>query len=355
MAHNYTDLSDEEMNKNINMIADYIIKTKCSTRKAALYAKEQGFPISNNTVHTLMIHKLPLINLQKYEKVKSIFEANKPKTIQDKDTLKRVLEATNLLLDGFNVLEIAEKLSSTQDIIYDDLTSRLPKIDYIKAQEVKEKLEKNRLNNLQRKTSNKRKKFSDLDKKAIEEFIHMALTYRVSYKVLALIFTTNEEEIKNAFAEFENYQFSLYKLNIETQNESEFNERVAYLQALNYLKIRSKFLKRLNEAKKNNQLEKISYLKEQLKNHLSLVDDSIVNNTIGKELSSLTKEEREAIAKFHLKYSYGTKYTSKILKRHIESIKLLDQELADKKPLFKEKIDRVYDYNNALLESYKKY
>lgn len=148
MTKTYSNLSEEEMKEKILMVVDYILETKCSTRKAAKYATENGFPISNVSVHNIIHKKLPTINIEKYQKVLKILNANTPKSIEDAKIKIRIYSAVAYVLQDFTILEIAKMLDSTPDTIYDDLTSRLPRMDTKLAKEVKRKFQEHKLENL---------------------------------------------------------------------------------------------------------------------------------------------------------------------------------------------------------------
>lgn len=148
MAKTYSNLSEEELQEKILMVVDYIIETKCSTRKAAKYATENGFPISNVSVHNIIHKKLPTIDMEKYQKVVEILNANTPKSIEDAKIKVRIYSAAAYVLQDFTIPEIAKMLDSTPDIIYDDLTSRLPRLDTSLAKEVKRKFQEHKLENL---------------------------------------------------------------------------------------------------------------------------------------------------------------------------------------------------------------
>ena len=120
---------DEVLKEKILQVADYVIETGSSTRKTAEYFTENLFPISNVTVHTYLTRKLKYIDLGKYQQVKNILEANLPKGIEDVNVQTRVYQATSLLLQGYTVSEIASRLNSTIDIIYDDITNRLKRLE----------------------------------------------------------------------------------------------------------------------------------------------------------------------------------------------------------------------------------
>lgn len=149
--------SDEKLAKTINMIADYVIETGASTRKTAEYFKKQGFPISNFTVHSYLTKRLPEIDFERYILVKEVLHKNTPKTAEKVEVKKRIYQATSLLLQGFTVPQIVEKMNSNNpnetvsiDMIYDDLTRRLPKIekDPQILDDVKKRLSENSLKNL---------------------------------------------------------------------------------------------------------------------------------------------------------------------------------------------------------------
>lgn len=383
MAQNYAYLNEEELKEKIFMIADYIIENKASTIKTANYATEHDFPISYVSVHYLMCNKLKLYDKERYEKVMEIFQKNQPKGVEDAKVMARVYSAVSLLLQDFNVEEIARELNSTKDTIYDDLTNRLPKINPEMSVSVQQKLQEHRLNNLKSKnpasevenqiaqiveegvknltniqnigtiTSKPRKKASDLSSKIKEEIILMALTYRISYKNLGLLLKMDPTDLKNTFELLDNYSFPLYYLNLETRDEDEINERVAYIKGYNYLKTRKKLLNALNAAKKSNNQEQIAKIKLAIKEHFHLIDDYVVQNTMDTPLSELTQEQKDALARYRLKYALPKRDAIKILKRG--KLTLLDEwelDLGQRDQIFKEKIDFLEDYNQAKLNEY---
>ena len=124
-------------------IADYIINSNCSTRKAA-----DSFKISNATVSTLMNELLPKIDQEKYFKVQSILNGNKPKTITDEEIKQRVEKAAELIKEGFTVQEIADSMGVTINVINEDLQTRLPRISECLYNEVKAIQLQNSRNNL---------------------------------------------------------------------------------------------------------------------------------------------------------------------------------------------------------------
>ncbi len=138
--------TDEERKELIFKIADYIITNNSSTRKTA-----EIFGISNFSVSDYMNDKLMLLDVEKYKKVQEILNGNKPKTIEDESVKTRILEETKLINSGMTATEVANSFGISIDVIHDDLTSRLPKIDKELAVCISEKLKLNSTNNLQHK------------------------------------------------------------------------------------------------------------------------------------------------------------------------------------------------------------
>jgi len=183
-----------------------------------------------------------------------------------------------------------------------------------------------------------------LKNKTIQELILMALTYRVSYKNLAILLNSSEEEIKEVFESFLDMQEILRYLDFETRNEDEINQRVAYINAKNYLNKRQLIMKELILAKKENNKDAIKEAKEKLDKHFELVNDSFVLSTVNKNISELTQEECDAISRFRLKYGASKKWSTTQLKRDRRTINRLDEELAQRNPIFREKIELLNDY-----------
>lgn len=136
--------TEEQRKKLAIEIANYIIDTKSSTRKAAPH-----FNISNATVCTLMNDLLFKIDEKKYYQVQAILKKNKPKTIEDEEVKKRVISAAMLIKEGFTVEEIAKAKEVTIHIINEDLQTRLPRISLELYEEVKKIQQQNSNNNLQ--------------------------------------------------------------------------------------------------------------------------------------------------------------------------------------------------------------
>lgn len=148
MAKTYSNLSDEEKKKRILLVADYVIENKASTRLTAKFISDNHFPISNVTVHTWLQKNLIKLDPVRYQKVSEILKFNTPASVEDAATKSRVFAAAKYILLDYTVDETARELESTRDTIYDDLTSRLPKLDKKIADDVKKKLQEHKLTNL---------------------------------------------------------------------------------------------------------------------------------------------------------------------------------------------------------------
>ncbi len=142
---------DEILRNKVLEVADYVILTGASTRETSQYFTENRYPISNATVHTYLTKRLKAIDPIKYQQVQDILAGNLPKTVQDKEVQVRIYQAVSLLIDGYTVPDIARELHSTVDIIYDDLTTRIRKmnVDEEMLEKISFRLEENRLANLQ--------------------------------------------------------------------------------------------------------------------------------------------------------------------------------------------------------------
>ena len=135
--------TDEERYEKTIEIANYIIENNSSTRKAA-----EQFGISNATVSEWMNYLLKNLDYKKFLKVQEILIQNKPKTIEDIEVKKRVLKAAKLITQGYTVLEIANELGVSVNIINEDLQTRLPRISKDLHDKVRIVLKKNSMSNL---------------------------------------------------------------------------------------------------------------------------------------------------------------------------------------------------------------
>lgn len=135
----------------IQDVADYVILNNASTRETAKYFTDKGIKMSNYTVSNFLNSKiLKIYAPEKFEKVQNILNDKlSSKVFNDSDVLVRVQKAVELLLQGYTVSQIALELNSTEDIIYDDLISRLKRFESEEIVNlVSDELQKHRMNNL---------------------------------------------------------------------------------------------------------------------------------------------------------------------------------------------------------------
>lgn len=135
--------TDAERKKKIIETANYIITHKASTRVAA-----NAIGVSNYTISHWMNDLLMKIDYKKYVAVQVILKNNTPKSIEDAKVLKRVLSAGKMIMEGYNVAEIATILGVTVNVVNEDLQSRLQLVSPETAKLVKEIQKQNSLNNL---------------------------------------------------------------------------------------------------------------------------------------------------------------------------------------------------------------
>ena len=148
MAKNNMYLSDEEKKKRVLIVADHIIQTGDSIRKTAQYVSQNYFPVSIATVHDYINNRLPKIAMDKYIQATKIINGNTPKSVQDAQIKIRIYSAALYMLQEYTIPEIVQFRGSTYDTIYDDLTSRLPRLDKKMAEDFRNKLLEHRLANL---------------------------------------------------------------------------------------------------------------------------------------------------------------------------------------------------------------
>lgn len=139
--------NEEERNRRVLMVGEYIKNTGASTRKTAQYFTRTYFNISNATVSDYCAR---FIKLRPYEvdELREKIDSNIPKTIDDPIVKKRVLENAKLLLSGLTVSEIAESTNQDFWTVYRDLTKRLKLISPELAEEVKAYLTEDTRKNL---------------------------------------------------------------------------------------------------------------------------------------------------------------------------------------------------------------
>ncbi len=120
--------NEEERNKRILMVGEYVKTTGSSTRKTAEYFTKTYFNISNATVSDYCVRYMKL-RPEEVEELRDRIDSNIPKKIDDPEVEQRVLGNTILFLNGLTVSEIAEKTNQDFWTVYRDLTKRLRLLD----------------------------------------------------------------------------------------------------------------------------------------------------------------------------------------------------------------------------------
>lgn len=176
-----------------------------------------------------------------------------------------------------------------------------------------------------------------LSNKLLKEIALVALTYRTSYKTLAKILNTTEDDVSQAFLYLSDLSDALYYLNQETLNENEIAEKEAYFKTKNYFSKRTKLYSKLNNPNYTRQevLEEINDLVSEINDH----EVSIIMN---KNYRKLTEADYEAIARFRLKYYYSIRAITRNFKISKEKINKVETELAKKDPIYSDKLDLLH-------------
>ena len=132
---------DEERKELILKVAKYAVMHEASTREVG-----KAFGFSNVTAHNYLTKGLERLceeaptkeNISLYNEVKEVLDNNKAKSIEDENIKNRVVTVSELFITGLTIEEIAQKLDSTFFTIYRDLTVRLPKIENVEKDLLKQ-------------------------------------------------------------------------------------------------------------------------------------------------------------------------------------------------------------------------
>ena len=145
---------DEKRKELIIKVATYAVLHEASTREVG-----RVFHFSNVTAHNILTKDFKKLceehptkeRIDLYNEVQDVLEKNKAKSIEDENTKNRVLKVTELFIKGLTIDEIAQDLDSTFFTVYRDLTVRLPKLENIDKnilKQVSEMLKNNKEENL---------------------------------------------------------------------------------------------------------------------------------------------------------------------------------------------------------------
>ena len=121
-------------------IANYIIYSHTSIRETA-----KVFDIGKTTIYDRIHEKLPIINIVLYKEVFDVLMENKSFNTNNKQVIEQVLNCYYLLKNGLSSQEICDKLGIGRNVLQRNLTTRLRKIDALKADEANEILKEYQL------------------------------------------------------------------------------------------------------------------------------------------------------------------------------------------------------------------
>lgn len=143
--------NNEERERRIKLVIDYIIKTGASYRETAKFFTENYFKISHVTVKDYC-DRIIAQNTEIGKELKEVIDENTEKGIDD-EAIKRILNVSNIYVStDFTISEIAENLGLSYWTVYRDITSRIKKINVDLPEglleKIDEKLELDRLSNL---------------------------------------------------------------------------------------------------------------------------------------------------------------------------------------------------------------
>lgn len=205
-------------------------------------------------------------------------------------------------------------------------------------------------------------KLYNLPAKVQEEIDLMILTYRVNPYDLVSLFKTNIDDvelfIKHQKSNF--FEEALFFLINETSSYNAQERKYALENAQNYWKMRNRLIRKLNEAEKDNIKE---YLQEKLREHRKLIDDSYIKESNGKAYQLVTEEEKNAIARFRVKYgilcveefnahdnNHHLKEVLSIIERGPKYIKKLENDLASRDIYFHKSLEYLKAWEEKALK-----
>ncbi|MGM9879603.1 MAG: sporulation transcriptional regulator SpoIIID [Bacilli bacterium] len=145
--------NNEERERRIKLVTDYIIETGASYRETAKFFTDNYFKISHVTVKDYC-DRVIFLDSELSKKLKEVIKENTKESINDEETIKRILNVSNIYVStNFTILEIAENLGLSYWTVYRDITSRIKKIEVELPkgflEKIEEKLENDRISNLE--------------------------------------------------------------------------------------------------------------------------------------------------------------------------------------------------------------
>lgn len=180
-----------------------------------------------------------------------------------------------------------------------------------------------------------------------KEYLLLSLTYRVSFKNLSKIIGCSVEDIIYSFLSFTEYFKSVNYLFVETMYESELSEKLAFSKAKEYHLKRNRLLKAMNE--KEEEKEK---LKQEIKLLQQEINDTFILNIRKKDINEFTLQEKDAIAMYPIKYNLSLRECADKLSISKNFITKCQNNLAERKPIFAEKLNLFQAKSDSLSISY---
>lgn len=190
------------------------------------------------------------------------------------------------------------------------------------------------------------KKLSDYKYKTLKEIVLVALTYRVSFKSIAKLFKVSFTDVFNTFYDFDSYSFALSQLFNETFLEGEIEEKRALYYAKEYYKKRKEIFKKLNDAKEVNNGSLIEQYTNELNILTSTINDTLLIEGIKNSSYHMTKEERDMLARFQLKYYLSNEVCAEILSIDSKTVFRATENLRKEDRIFDEKTQMREEYYN---------
>lgn len=304
---------------------------------------------SHITVRNNLTKKLKEADPRIYLEVMEKLTDNQEKTIEDKIVRKRVLEAYYLLVEkNKTIKEIANILSTTENTIYRDLTSRLNQMNVLNSELVTSQmlekasnvLKKHSLYNFVGLASEKEKDAQKLlfkniykmfpTKEKRNKFLtDCILTFGLQAKTISYALGFNEEHFKQSILE-DNPKYH----NLTTV----FNHTMKHQQqAINEF---ISFIDKLTIASLKNNKEQIVLLLEEISDKKACI---IAKRDLSRP-TALTDEEIITILKYQIKYMISSIQIEKIF--HIENTKYAKRvrKLSDSNPKLVSEFDYITDF-----------
>lgn len=180
-----------------------------------------------------------------------------------------------------------------------------------------------------------------------KEVALVALTYRTSYKSLATILGTTEDDIEYSFKYIDNLDEALECLNHETVNETKEAEEISFNKTKEYFIKRKnifKKIKQVGDVKKEGLLELNLLLRE--------INDYGIDVLMKKNYRELNEEECEKIARYRLKYYYSVREIERNFNIADTTINKIEEELAKKDPIYSDKLNILHYYYDNIRNKY---